>query len=114
MQNNQMNMFNNANNNQFQQMMDQNIINKQQELQRKEIRLTFRDGGSSILVSCFTDEKISKVINNNNMAKFKRINDNCKFIFNARPLNPNETVEESLITDNSNILVLDTTGVRGG
>ena len=115
MQNNQMNMFNNANNNQFQQTMDQNIINKQQELQRKEIRLIFRDGGSSILVSCFTDEKISEVINKyNNMAKFKRIINNCKFIFDARPLNPNKTVEESLITDNSTIFVLDTTGVRGG
>ena len=116
MQNNQMNMFNNANNNQFQQMMEQNIINKQQELQRKEIRLIFRDGGSSKLVSCFTDEKISEVINKyNNMTEFKRTINNCKFIFDARPLNPNETVEESLIIYNySNIFVLDSTGVRGG
>ena len=117
MQNNQMNMFNNINN-QFQQMMNQNIMNEPRDLKRKEIGLRFErpDEENSIYVLCFTDEKISEVINKyNNMAEFKRTINNCKFIFDARPLNPNETVEESLITDNySNIFVLDSTGVRGG
>ena len=107
MQNNQMNMFNNANNNQFQQMMDQNIINKQQELQRKEIRLIFRDGGSSILVSCFTDEKISEVINKyKNMAYIELNSIELRFINNSRLLNPKKTVEESELINGSVICVV--------
>ena len=37
-----------------------------------------------------------------------------KFIYNAKALYPDLTVEESGLTDNSNIFVVETKGIRGG
>ena len=110
MQNNQMNMFNNINNNLFQQMMNQNIINKPRELQRKNITLIFRaqfNGETPIHVSCFTDEKISEVINKyKNMAHIELNSIELRFIYNSRLLNPKKTVEESELINGSVICVV--------
>ena len=122
MQNNQMNMFNNINNNLFQQMMNQNIINKPRELQRKNITLIFRaqfNGETPIHVSCFTDEKISEVINKyKNKAQIKlniKLNINeLRFIYNAQVLNPNKTVEQSGLFNGSPVQVISIQSVWGG
>ena len=111
MQNNQMNMFNNINN-QFQQMMNQNIMNEPRDLKRKEIGLRFErpDEENSIYVLCFTDEKISEVINKyKNMARIK-----LKFLYNAKELNPNKTVEESGLMTNSIVKVIPTRQILAG
>ena len=111
MQNNQMNMFNNINN-QFQQMMNQNIMNEPRDLKRKEIGLRFErpDEENSIYVLCFTDEKISEVINKyKNMARIK-----LQFLYNAKELNPNKTVEESGLMNNSIVQVIPTRQILAG
>ena len=111
MQNNQMNMFNNINN-QFQQMINQNIMNEPRDLKRKEIRLRFErpDEENSITVPCFTDEKISEVINKyKNMARIK-----LQFLYNAKELNPNKTVEESGLVNNSIVRVIPTRQILAG
>ena len=111
MQNNQMNMFNNINN-QFQQMMNQNIMNEPRDLKRKEIGLRFErpDEENSIYVLCFTDEKISEVINKyKNMARIK-----LNFLYNAKELNPNKTVEESGLMNNSIVQVIPTRQILAG
>ena len=112
MQNSQMNMFNNINNNQFLQMMNQNIMNEPRDLKRKEIGLRFErpDEENSITVPCFTDEKISEVINKyKNMARIK-----LKFLYNAKELNPNKTVEESGLMNNSIVQVSPTRQILAG
>ena len=112
MQNNQMNMFNNINNNQFLQMMNQNIMNEPRDLKRKEIRLRFErpDEENSIYVLCFTDEKISEVINKyKDMARIK-----LNFLYNAKELNPNKTVEESGLVNNSIVQVIPTRQILAG
>ena len=115
MQNNQMNMFNNINNNQFQQIMNQNIMNEPRDLKRKEISLRFLSEGeeNSVTVNCFTDEKISEVINKyKNKAQIKlniKLNINeLRFIYNAQVLNPNKTVEQSGLFNGSPIQVIST------
>ena len=62
MQNSQMNMFNNINNNQFLQMMNQNIMNEPRDLKRKEIGLRFErpDEENSITVPCFLMKKYQR------------------------------------------------------
>ena len=44
----------------------------------------------------------------------KKKSDSEKFIFNAKALHPSLTVEEAGLTQNSNIFVVETKGVRGG
>ena len=92
--------------------MNQNI----QNLQRKEINLYFLydqfGGKPPTCISCFTDEKISEVIN-----KYKNDLDidSSKFMYNARPLDPNKTIEESGIRNNCCIVVYDSSkNLRGG
>ena len=121
MQNNQMNMFNNINNNQFQQIMNQNIMNEPRDLKRKEISLRFLSEGeeNSVTVNCFTDEKISEVINKyKNKAQIKlniKLNINeLRFIYNAQVLNPNKTVEQSGLFNGSPVQVISTQSVWGG
>ena len=59
-------------------------------------------------VSCFTDEKVSEVIKRyKNMFKIDLTIESSKFMYNARPLNPNKTIENSGIIDSSCIVVYD-------
>ena len=97
-------------------MMNQNI----QDLQRKEINLYFSytqfGGKPPTCISCFTDEKISEVIKRyKNMSKIDLNIESSKFMYNARPLDPNKTFEESGIRDSSCIVVFDYSKIlRGG
>ena len=115
MQNNPMNMFNNINNNLFQQMMNQNIMNQPQVPQRQEIFLRFDSYGHKLIIPCFTDEKISEVIKRyENRANIDSNIDHFKYIYNGRPLDPNKIVGESEVLNGSEIIVLDPKNIMGG
>ena len=66
----------------------------------------FKEGHAPIYINFKTDEKISTLIEKfRNKANFYDIN--VKFIFNARRLNPNLTIEEAGISNNnSNIFIV--------
>ena len=108
-------MFNNLNNNQFQQTMNQNIMNQPQVPQRQEINLLFKYECSQFIVSCFTDEKILESIKRyENRANIDSNIDHFKYIYNGRPLDPNKIVGESEVLDGSEIIVVDPKDLIGG
>ena len=68
--------------------------------------------GAPIMIQCMPDDRVSDVIN-----KYRiKANDNDtskKFIFNAKNLNASLTLSEAGITNNANIFVVTTKGVKG-
>ena len=100
------------------QMKEQNEkIQKKEEIFGK-ISVTFlksRHGeyGNRIVVQCDFNEKIEKVIERyrNSSSDFKETE---KFMFNAKVLNQSMTVAEAGIYNNCTILVVETSGIRGG
>ena len=111
-----------------QQMMQQQMIQAQQEAEMQKIldkpiitafTVIFRASGATgqdsqpIEVHCMPDDKVSKIIE-----RYRRQSGDKdlskKFIFNAFPLNPDLTAAEAGLTDNANIFVVATKGVRGG
>ena len=135
---NNMNFFNplinpNFNYNQYQQILQQQMMQFQQAIQQQDmimrqqmeniqneqnqnsiIDVYFRNGDDSpILVQCSLKDKCADIIQKyKNLSKKK--SDSEKFIFNAKALHPSLTVEEAGLTHNSNIFVVETKGVRGG
>ena len=68
--------------------------------------------GPPIMVQCMDNERISEVIQKyRNKANDQ--DESKKFIFNAKQLNPSLTVAEAGLTDNANIFVVTTRGVKG-
>ena len=127
-----------VNNNQLQQLMQMQLILIEQMMQQHqmqqmkeqfekiqkkeeifgEISVIFRKGrageyGKSIVVKCHFNEKMAKVIERyrNSSSDF---NEKEKFIFNAKALNPSITVAEAGLSNNCNIFVVETAGIRGG
>ena len=122
MNNNNMNlinqMYNNNNINLVQQQQMQMIPNQlmfqQQPKEKVFITLLFRKRNEKpLFIKCYMDEKVRDVIQ-----KYRNksmIPDNHeKFIYNAKALYPDLTVEESGLRDNSTIFVVETKGIRGG
>jgi len=136
--NNMNNFFNpllnpNFNYNQYQQILQQQMMQFQQAMQQQEmimrqqmeniqkiqnqnseISVIFRrDRENPIMIQCSLKDKCSDIIQ-----KYKNLamveSDTLKFIFNARPLHPDVTVEEAGITNDANIFVVETKGIRGG
>ena len=125
---NQMNMGMNNMNQQAQQMANNNANmsnnnstnNSSSQNSGKGISVIFRisganqnaQNGAPIMVQCMPDEKVSEVIK-----KYQtKANDNDpskKFIFNAKNLVPSLTVAEAGITNNANIFVVTTKGIKG-
>ena len=124
-----------VNNNQLQQLMQMQLIliehmmqqhqmqqmkEQIEKIQKKEeifgeISVIFRKGHAekSIMIKCDFNEKIAKVIER--YRKFSpHFTQTEKFIFNAKALNPSITVAEAGLTNNSNIFVAETAGIRGG
>ena len=136
--NNMNNFFNpllnpNFNYNQYQQILQQQMMQFQQAMQQQEmimrqqmeniqkiqnqnseINVIFRrDPENQIIIKCSLKDKCSDIIQKyKNLAT--KMSNTLKFIFNARPLHPNLTVEEAGITHNANVFVVETNGVRGG
>ena len=126
------------NNNQFQQMIQQQLIQmqqimqqqRQQQIQQEEmlmkqqienqnqsITVWFRSGRREVpknaySIECRMKDKISVVIERYRNKSADR--EEKKFISNAINLNPNQTVEEAGLCNNSNIYVFEYEGVKGG
>jgi len=132
MMNMNMNQMNN-NNNQFNQlaMMFNNQENqmaimanqmKNDELPKQQscgINLKFRLSGGYIVgisagieIQCLSDEKVSDVIQRYRTKSNDR-DPTKKFIFNAKALNCDLTVAEAGLTNNGNIFVVSTKGIKG-
>ena len=82
------------------------------------ISVIFRASGATgqasapIMVQCMPDEKVSQVIEKYR-SKSGDKDDSKKFIFNAKNLAPGLTVAEAGITNNANIFVVATKGIKG-
>jgi len=116
------------NNNQFQQMIQQQLMQIQQMLlqppmnqqmeniQKIEDKITVKfrkDRAEPIPVKCSLNNSISDIIKK--YRKYSLDNEpEEKFIFNAKALSPSLTVAEAGLTNNSNIFVVETNGLRGG
>ena len=116
------------NNNQFQQMIQQQLMQIQQMLlqppmnqqmeniQKIEDKITVKfrkDRAEPIPVKCSLNNSISDIIKK--YRKYSLDNEpEEKFIFNAKALSPSLTVAEAGLTKNSNIFVVETKGLRGG
>ena len=114
----QQNMFNQMQNMQN-NPLNNNFPNQIKE-SKKSITVNFRTGkhdkdGIPITqrIQCILDEKVSKVIERYRM-QANDVETNKKYIFNAMPLNLTLTVAEAGLSDDSNIFVVSTKGVRGG
>ena len=68
--------------------------------------------GPPIIIQCTKEEKLSDVIEKYRNKSNDR-DDSKKFIFNAKQLNLNITVGQAGLTDNANIFVVTTRGVKG-
>ena len=68
--------------------------------------------GPPIMIQCLDSDKISDLIQRYR-TKSNDNDDSKKFIFNAKQLNPTLSVGEAGITDNANIFVVTTRGVKG-
>ena len=108
--NNMMNM-NNILKNKINPMMNMNMMNmnmNQFSDISNDIDVIFRNNdGVPIHVHCKSDEKVSEIIKRyrNKALDFE---DNRKFIFNAKDLNPSLTVSETGLLNNANIFVVTT------
>ena len=136
--NNMNNFFNpllnpNFNYNQYQQILQQQMMQFQQAMQQQEmimrqkmenfqkeqnqnneISVFFHGGnGGGIEIRCSLKDKCSDIIQ-----KYKNLvtkkSDTEKFVFNAKTLYPSLTAEEAGITNKAHIFVIETEGVRGG
>ena len=109
---------------QMQQMMQQQQIQQEEMLMKQQIEnqnqsidVLFRyylEGlPKNVRIKCRMKDKVSDVIERYRNEANDR-SQTKKFIFNAIGLNPNQTVEEARLSNNSVIVVVETEGVRGG
>ena len=110
--NNPNNQTNNQNSNQFSSGAS---VPSPQE---KGVNIVFRVSGPEgqgrppLSIQCMPNEKISDVIQKYR-TKSGDQDQTKKFIFNAKNLNPQLSVGEAGITDNANVFVVTTQGVKG-
>ena len=113
---NQINMFNNINNNLFQQMMpikpinnNNNFINNVQEPKKEIYSLIFKNSqGKSIVMQCLPDDKLSSVFNIfEAKIGFSEGKNYFKYVCNDCVLNPFESVKEANLRNCSKIVVVD-------
>ena len=116
-QNNQVNIMNNQMMKEMAMMEinNQNNQMKNDELQNQQsggITLKFLTGNNQLSIQCSLNEKVSDVIqryrtksNDRDLTK--------KFIFNAKKLNCDLTVDEAGLSNNAPILVICTKGIKG-
>ena len=103
---------------QQQQIQQEEMLMKQQiENQNQSIAVWFRSGRREVpknaySIECRKKDKISVVIERYRNKTADR--GEKTFIFNAINLNPNQTVEEAGLCNNSNIYVFEYEGVKGG
>ena len=108
------------------QMMNQMMsnlfekINNNKKIDEKHngITVIFRKGRiksediSLTIIECYSDEIVSEIIKRY-IIKTGDIDENKKYIFNGKNLNPMLTVGEAGITNHGNIFVVETKGIKG-
>ena len=128
MMNNNMNNMNNQSQSQMMNLMNQMNQNNQNnndnqsssnQNQSGGISVIFRASGGNqgqkgapIMVQCLPNEKVADIIEKYRVKSQDR-DDSKKFIFNAKNLSPALTVSEAGITNNANIFVVATKGIKG-
>ena len=109
---NQMNFMNMNNQN---LNMINNMNNPINNIKEKKITLIFQKSGylKKTFVNCYLNDKISNIIE-----KYRELSDDqdkeLKFLFNARTINPLETVSEVGFKNGSLIIVVSLENMRGG
>ena len=113
--------------NQMQNQMGQNNDNQTNDNQTGSnqnqsggISVIFRASGANaggeksapIMVQCMPNDKVSDVIERYRTKSLDK-DPTKKFIFNAKNLSPTLTVSEAGITNNANIFVVATKGIKG-
>ena len=98
--------------NQFNQMLsfNNNFNNNIMMNENYKITVIFRKSGAPekqppTMIECYTNEKVKDVIQRYKIKALDN-NDRLKFIFNAKNLNPESTVAEIGLSNNSNIFVV--------
>ena len=112
---NQTNMFNNLSNIQFQQIIPQNTIFKTQEIKKEIINLRLRNfRGIDTIIPCSPDDKVWQLIQKykNKILNFAK--KDLRLIFNNKVLDPNKSIQEEGLKQNSFIFVYDSSKVRAG
>ena len=127
MNNQMMNMMNNQMmnmmNNQMMNMMNNQMMNqgnlgnnfKDKEVNENPvITIYFRKRDNPpIGIQCHKKDKVSDAIRKYRI-KINDFDKSKKFIYNSIPLNPSLTLEEANISDNGNVFVVVTKGIKGG
>ena len=100
-----------------QQIMQQQIMQQQMEMQNQYIRVIFRQNGENsknippITIQCKLGDSVSSMIEKYRNASGDK-DPYKKFIYNAKSLNQFLTLSSSKISDNSNIFVVSTRGIK--
>ena len=111
------NMLNNPNNNN-QGMPTDNPSQASSQSQGQGISVIFRASGATgqagapIMIQCTQNDKVRDLIEKYRNKANDR-DDTKKFIFNAKNLNADLSVAEAGITNNANIFVVATKGIKG-
>ena len=102
--------------NQNQMMNPNQNFNQNQVNESDGIYVTFRDSGENkkpISFNCSFNDKVSDLIEKYRAESGDR-DETKKFIYNAKALHPSLTLSQAGITNNSNIFVVVTSGIKGG
>ena len=107
---NQMNMMNNLSlMNQMSNPQCQNMMNNlpQNQIQAINVFFRVRDGGGQAptMILCFPNDKVENIIKKYR-EKTSDKDESKIFLFNEKPLNPNITVSDAELTNNSNIFIV--------
>ena len=108
-----MNMMNNGSNNLSQNQAE----NNNEDINQNNISVIFRVSGNTgdssepLMIQCRADEKVSAIIERYR-TKSGDTDPTKKFIFNAKNLVPTMTVGEAGISNNANIFVVATKGIK--
>ena len=100
-----------------QQLMQQQIMQQQMEMQNQYIRVIFRQSGENsknippITIQCKPFDSVSSIIEKYRNASGDK-DPYKKFIFNAKNLNQALDLNEAGISNNSNIFVVSTRGIK--
>ena len=109
-------MFPNQTMNQNQMMNPNQNFNQNQVNESGGIYVTFRDSGENkkpISFNCSFNDKVSDLIEKYRAESGDR-DETKKFIYNAKALHPSITLSQAGVSNNSNIFVVVTKGVKGG
>ena len=100
------------------QMQQQTLASQQVQNQSRVITIIFRrdpheQPSPPTMIQCMPEDKVSDMIEKYRIKSGDR-DTTKKFIFNAHALNPSLKLIEAGITNNANVFVVVTKGIKGG